>query len=112
MNKLYLKDKIELKFFEDDKLDLTLLELINKNSFKRGRQYFIKDILKKYFIELDKENEKSLIERKQKLKQEGEKEALKSAKRRRNVNNSTSASCKRRQPTRASEIIDKYRNIK
>jgi hypothetical protein len=56
MSELNLKELIELKFYEDDELDLTLLELINKNSFKRGKQYFIKDILKKYFIELDKES--------------------------------------------------------
>jgi hypothetical protein len=51
-----LKEILELKFYEDDELDLTLLELINKDSFKRGREFFIKEILRKYFIELDKDN--------------------------------------------------------
>lgn len=64
MSELYLKNKIEIKFYEDDELDLTLLDLINKSSFKRGKEYFIKDILKKYFIELDEENFNKIKENK------------------------------------------------
>lgn len=56
MTESNLKETIELKFYKDDELDLTLLDLLNRDTFKRGREYFIKDLLKKHFIEIDQEN--------------------------------------------------------
>lgn len=49
MNNENLKEKIELNFYNDDPNDLALLELLNKCAFKRGREFFIKDILIKHF---------------------------------------------------------------
>jgi hypothetical protein len=51
-----IMDKIELAFHDDDFLELSLINMLNKNSFKRSREYFIKDILVKYFEENCKED--------------------------------------------------------
>lgn len=46
-----LKEKIELKFHKDDVLELIILKMMDDSTFKRNREYFIKDVLLKYFKE-------------------------------------------------------------
>ncbi|WP_076236673.1 hypothetical protein [Clostridium botulinum] len=46
-----LKEKIELNFHKDDVLELIILKMMDDSTFKRNREYFIKDVLLKYFKE-------------------------------------------------------------